>query len=98
MNVINVLIYTMLSIYFILLQDQKSIENEINTSLNFLDKKSSLKLKYEEYVLIELKKQLFANNNCIQINNRISKLKIQNKDNVLFYYIKIILLIQFFYF
>uniref|UniRef100_A0A2S2Q421 Coiled-coil domain-containing protein n=1 Tax=Sipha flava TaxID=143950 RepID=A0A2S2Q421_9HEMI len=63
--------------------DQKSIENEMNTSLHFLDKKSSLKLKYEEDVLNELKKQLFANNNCVQINNRISKLKIQNKEHEL---------------
>jgi hypothetical protein len=82
---------------FILLQDQKSIENEMNTSLHFLDKKSSLKLKYEEDVLNELKKQLFANNNCVQINNRISKLKIQNKEHVLFHLIKIILLINVFF-
>lgn len=94
MYFIILLNYKMLSTYiFFLLKDQKSIENEINTLLHFLDKKSNLKLKCEEDVLDELKKQLFANNNCVQINNRISKLKIQNKEHVLVFLIKIIMFI-----
>lgn len=50
--------------------------------LNLLDKKSNNKLKYEEDILNELKKQLFANNFCVQINNKISELKVQNKEQV----------------
>jgi len=76
-----------------LLQDQKSIKNEINMLLSLLDKKSNQKLKYEEEILDELKKQLFANNYCIQMNNRISELKVQNKEHVLITLIKIILFI-----
>lgn len=76
-----------------MLQDQKSIKNEINMLLSLLDKKSNQKLKYEEEILDELKKQLFANNYCIQMNNRISELKVQNKEHVLITLIKIILFI-----
>lgn len=47
-----------------------------------LNKKSNEKLKYEEDSLDELKKQLFANNYAIQINNKISEMKVQNKEYV----------------
>lgn len=50
--------------------------------LNLLDKKSNQKLKYEEDILNELKKQLFSNNFCVQTNNKISELKIKNKEQV----------------
>lgn len=47
-----------------------------------LNKKSNEKLKFEEDSLDELKKQLFANKFSIQINNKISELKVQNKEHV----------------
>lgn len=52
--------------------------------LHILEKKTNQKLRYEEDILEELKKQLFSNNNCVQINNKISELKVQNKEHVLF--------------
>lgn len=64
-------------------QDQKCIKNEINTLLHLIDKRTNQKFKYEEDILDELKKQLFSNNNCVQINNKISELKVQNKEHVL---------------
>lgn len=64
-------------------QDQKSIKNEINTLLHIIDKRTNQKLRYEEDILDELKKQLFSNNNCVQINNKISELKVQNNEHVL---------------
>lgn len=45
--------------------------------------KSNQKLKCEEDILDELKKQLFTNKYCVQINNKISELKVQNKEHVL---------------
>lgn len=45
--------------------------------------KSNQKLKYEEDILDELKKQLFSNKYCVQINNKISELKVQNKEHVI---------------
>lgn len=65
-------------------QDQKSIKNESSALLNLLDKITNQKSKYEEEILDELKKQLVANHFCVQINNKISELKVQNKENVLF--------------
>jgi len=76
-----------------LLQDQKSIKSKINILLNLLDKKSNQKLKYEEEILDELKNQLFTNKYCIQMNNKISELKVQNKEHVLISLTKIILFI-----
>lgn len=64
------------------LQDQNSIANEKNTLLHFLNKVSNQKLKYEEDILDEIKKQLFSNNYCVQINNKISEMKVQNKEHV----------------
>lgn len=64
------------------MQDIKSIKNETNTVLIFLNKVSNQKLKYEEDILDEIKKQLFSNNYCVQINNKISEIKGQNKENV----------------
>jgi len=64
------------------LQDQISIKNETNKSLNCLNKVSNQKLKYEEDILNEIKKQLFSNNYCVQINNKISEIKVQNKEHV----------------
>lgn len=55
----------------------------MNSSLNLSDKISNQKSKYEEDILDELKKQLVANNFCVQINNKISEIKVQNKENVL---------------
>lgn len=43
---------------------------------------SNQKLKYEEDILDEIKKQLFSNNYCVQINNKISEIKAQNKEHV----------------
>lgn len=51
--------------------------------LHTFNLKSNQKLKYEEDILDELKKQLFSNKYCIQINNKISELKVQNKEHVL---------------
>lgn len=56
-----------------------------------LEKKSNQKLKYEEDIVNELKKHLFANNHCIQMNNKISDIKIQNKEHVLTILIEIVL-------
>lgn len=64
------------------MQDQISIKNETNKSLNCLNKVSNQKLKYEEDILNEIKKQLFSNNYCVQINNKISEIKVQNKEHV----------------
>jgi len=61
--------------------------------LNLLDKKTNQKLKYEEEMLDDLKKQLFANNHCVQMNNKITELKVQNKEHVLITTIKVILFI-----
>ncbi|VVC28629.1 Hypothetical protein CINCED_3A025872 [Cinara cedri] len=63
--------------------DQKSIQNKINALLLTLNTKSNEKLKYEEDSLDELKKQLFSNSFSTQINNKISELKIQNKEHEL---------------
>lgn len=60
------------------------MKNEINMFLYVLNQKSNQKLKCEEDILDELKKQLSANKYCVQINNKISELKIQNKEHVLF--------------
>jgi len=56
--------------------------NETNTLLHSLNKLSNHKLKYEEDILDEIKKQLYSNNYCVQINNKISEIKIQNKEHV----------------
>jgi len=64
------------------LQDQKSIENETNKLFYLSNKISNQKLKYEEEILDELKKQLFSNNYCVQINNKILEIKNQNKEHV----------------
>lgn len=50
--------------------------------LHTLDEKSNQKLKYEDANLDELKKHLFANNYCVQINNKILELKATNKEHV----------------
>lgn len=47
-----------------------------------LQQKSNRKLTLEEDILDELKKQLFTNNHCVQINNKISELKVQSKKQV----------------
>lgn len=72
------------------MQDQKIIGNEINTLLHTLGEKQNQKLKYEDANLDELRKQLFANTYCVQKNNKISKLKVANKEDVLFTTIRII--------
>lgn len=64
------------------MQDQKSIENETNKLFYLSNKISNQKLKYEEEILDELKKQLFSNNYCVQINNKILEIKNQNKEHV----------------
>lgn len=79
------------------MQEQKTIQNEINKLSNLLDKVSYQKLKYEEDILEELKKKSLANNSCVQINNKISELKVQNKEHVLIiiiYILKLLLFIQ----
>lgn len=57
--------------------------------LHTLDERSNQKLKYEDANLDELKRNLFANNYCVQINNKISELKVTNKEHVLFPIIEI---------
>lgn len=61
--------------------------------LHLIDKRTNQKLRHEEDILDELKKQLFSNNNCIQINNKISELKVQNKEHVLISYYLVIAII-----
>lgn len=63
------------------------MKNEINTLLYSLNQKSNQKLKCEEDILDELKKQLSANKYCVQINNKISELKVQNKEHVLYIFL-----------
>lgn len=65
------------------MQEQISIKNETNALLHFLNKVSNQKLKHEQDILNEIKKQLFSNNFCVQINNKISEFNIQNKEHVL---------------
>lgn len=61
-------------------------------ALHLLEKKSNQKLKYEELVVNELKKQLFTNSSCIQMNKKISELKSQNKEHVISILIKFIII------
>lgn len=61
--------------------------------MHSLDKKIIQKLKFEEENLDELKKQLFANKYCIQINNKITELKVQNKEHVSTYILILFLFI-----
>ncbi|KAE9542832.1 hypothetical protein AGLY_002743 [Aphis glycines] len=63
--------------------EQISIKNETNALLHFLNKVSNQKLKHEEDILNEIKKQLFSNNFCVQINNKISEINVQNKEHEL---------------
>lgn len=50
--------------------------------MHSLQQKSNWKLKFEEDIIDELKKQLFTNNHCVQINNKILELKVQSKKQV----------------
>lgn len=76
------------------MQEQKTIQKELTKLSNLLDKVSYEKLKYEEDILEELQKQSLANNSCVQINNKISEVKIQNKEHVLIILFSLILCIS----
>ncbi|XP_050520950.1 coiled-coil domain-containing protein 40-like [Daktulosphaira vitifoliae] len=66
-----------------LLSEQKSLQNEINVLVNSLELKSKKKLKIEDEIVHDLKKQMLTNNSCININNKISEIKTQNKKHEL---------------
>lgn len=59
------------------------MKKEINSLLFILNEKANKIFRYEEDILDELKKKLFSNKGCVQINNKISELKFQNKEHVL---------------
>ncbi|XP_050424677.1 putative leucine-rich repeat-containing protein DDB_G0290503 [Adelges cooleyi] len=63
--------------------EQRSIKKEMEVSLHSLERISNQKLKYEDEIVDELKKQLFANKHCIHMNNKINEVKTQNKEHEL---------------
>lgn len=64
-------------------QEQKPIKKEISSLKHLLDVSTNKELRYKEEILEKLKNQLFSNKNCVQINNKISELKSQNKEHVI---------------
>lgn len=64
------------------LQEQRSVQNELNKLLRVLNTISNQKLMLEDQILEQFNNQLITDSYCQKMNSNISELKKNNNENV----------------